>query len=184
MASQNDGMTVAILGTGAMGAGMARSLLRAGIEVTVWNRTAERARPLAADGATVATGPAEAVADAEIVVTMLFDTDSTLAIATEALPAMANGAIWVQSATIGIDGAARAVALAAEHQVAYLDVPVLGSKGPADQGTLVLLASGDPALRERCSRPSTRSGAGPSGWERTRGPDRGSSWCATRGSAR
>ncbi len=65
--------TVAVLGTGIMGTGMARSLLRAGHRVRVWNRTAVKAEPLAADGATVCATAAEAVADVDIVITMLFD---------------------------------------------------------------------------------------------------------------
>ena len=64
---------VAVLGTGTMGAGMARSMLRSGLDVTVWNRSRGRAEPLAADGAHVAGTAAEAVAGADAVVTMLWD---------------------------------------------------------------------------------------------------------------
>lgn len=69
-------MCVAVLGTGIMGAGMARSLLRAGHDVRVWNRDRDRAEPLAADGAAVAGGPEEAVGGADAAVTMLFDGDA------------------------------------------------------------------------------------------------------------
>ena len=134
---------------GAMGAGMAQSLLREDIEVTVWNRTVERSEPLADDGATVALDPTAAVADADVVVAMLFDAASTLELMTTVLPAMQQDAVFVQCATVGVDGAARTAALAAEHGVAFLDCPVLGTKAPAEQGKLVMLASGDPALRER-----------------------------------
>ena len=65
---------VAVLGTGIMGAGMARSLLRSGLDVTVWNRSSGRAGPLAADGAHVAGTAAEAVAGVDAVVTMLWET--------------------------------------------------------------------------------------------------------------
>ena len=142
-------MHVTVLGTGAMGAGMARSLLREGIEVTAWNRTAERSEPLADDGAFVALDPTAAVADADVVVAMLFDTAATLDVMATVLPAMKEGAVFVQCATVGLDGAARTASLAEEHGVAFLDCPVLGTKAPAEQGKLVMLASGDPALRDR-----------------------------------
>lgn len=140
---------VTVLGTGAMGAGMARSLLRDGFDVTVWNRTAERSEPLADDGATVALNPVAAVADADVVLAILFDAAATLDVMAAVLPAMREGAVFVQCATVGIDGADRTVALAADHGVAFLDCPVLGTKAPAEQGKLVMLASGDPALRDR-----------------------------------
>jgi 3-hydroxyisobutyrate dehydrogenase len=142
-------MQVTVLGTGAMGAGMAQSLLREGIDVTVWNRTVERSEPLADDGALVALDPTAAVADADIVVSMLFDTAATLDVMAKVLPIMQEGAVFVQCATVGLEGAAQTASLAAEHGVAFLDCPVMGTKGPAEQGKLVMLASGDPALRER-----------------------------------
>ena len=142
-------MRVTVLGTGAMGAGMARSLLREGIEVVVWNRTAERSQPLADDGAAVAVDPAAAVTDADVVVAMLFDAAATLDVMATVLPAMRRGAVFVQCATVGVQGAADTASLAAEQGVAFLDSPVLGTKAPAEQGKLVMLASGDPALRER-----------------------------------
>ncbi|WP_369832280.1 NAD(P)-dependent oxidoreductase [Mycobacterium sp. AT1] len=146
---QNGLMRVTVLGTGAMGAGMAQSLLRQDIEVTVWNRTVERSEPLADDGATVALDPTAAVADADVVVAMLFDAASTIELMATVLPAMKQDAVFVQCATVGVDGAAQTAAVAAEHGVAFLDCPVLGTKAPAEQGKLVMLASGDPALRER-----------------------------------
>jgi 3-hydroxyisobutyrate dehydrogenase len=71
-------MRVALLGAGTMGAGMARALLRAGLEVAVWNRSATKAAPLADDGATVGATPGEAVRGADVVLTMLYDVDSVL----------------------------------------------------------------------------------------------------------
>ncbi|MDX1874530.1 NAD(P)-dependent oxidoreductase [Mycolicibacterium sp. 120266] len=142
-------MRVAVLGTGAMGAGMAQSLLREGIDVVVWNRTPERAQRLADAGAEVALDPAAAVAGADVVVAILFDEAATLDVMTTALPAMPDHAVFVQCATIGIDGAAHAAAAAAEHNVAFLDCPVLGTKAPAEQGKLVMLASGDRSLLQR-----------------------------------
>jgi 3-hydroxyisobutyrate dehydrogenase len=142
-------MRVAVLGTGAMGAGMARSLLRADFEVVAWNRTVERAEPLADDGAVVALDPSAAVADAEVVLAMLFDTAATVDVMAKVLPHLRDDAVFVQCATVGVEGAARTASVAAEHGVAFLDCPVLGTKAPAEQGKLVMLASGDPDLRDR-----------------------------------
>ena len=140
--------TVTVLGTGIMGAGMARNLIGAGLDVTVWNRSPDRARPLADAGARIATDAAEAVAGADVVVTMLFDADSVAQVMEEALPAMAPDAVWVQTSTVGLEGTERLAALAARHDVAFLDAPVLGTKAPAEQGTLTVLVGGPSALRD------------------------------------
>jgi 3-hydroxyisobutyrate dehydrogenase len=92
---------VAVLGTGIMGAGMARSLARAGLDVAAWNRNPDKARPMADDGIAVAEKPEEAVAGAAVVVTMLFDAASVAEVMTGALQAMADGAVWVQTSTVG-----------------------------------------------------------------------------------
>ncbi|WP_433800805.1 NAD(P)-dependent oxidoreductase [Actinomycetospora sp. CA-084318] len=141
--------SVAVLGTGIMGAGMARSLLREGHEVTVWNRSTEKAKPLADDGATVAGSAAEAVAGADVVVTMLFDIEPVLAVMADAAGSMRDDAVWMQASTVGIDGTRRVEAFAAEHGIDVLDAPVLGTKAPAENGKLVILASGPSALREK-----------------------------------
>lgn len=134
-------MEVAVLGTGLMGTGMARSLLRAGHDVRVWNRTPDRAEPLRRDGATVARDPQDAVRDAHAVITMLFDADAVLDVVTGIdLP---DGCVWVQSSTIGIDGTRRVVELAQDRGLTVLDAPVLGTRGPAAEGALVVLVSGD-----------------------------------------
>jgi 3-hydroxyisobutyrate dehydrogenase len=134
-------MQVAVLGTGIMGAGMARSLLRAGHDVRVWNRTVARAQPLAEDGATVAGTPAGAVEGAEVVLVMLWDTPAVLDVLGAAAGA-APDAVWLQASTIGPDGM-REVA-AARPDLRLVDAPVLGTRGPAEQGTLVTLLSGAP----------------------------------------
>jgi 3-hydroxyisobutyrate dehydrogenase len=143
--------TVAVLGTGIMGAAMARNLLEAGMEVRVWNRTREKAEPLAGDGAGVADGPAEAAEGADFLVTMLADADAVEeAVGQDVLPALAEGAVWLQMSTIGPEGSERLEGRAAESGVAYVDAPVLGTKQPAEQGRLIVLASGPEGVRERC----------------------------------
>lgn len=140
-------MVVVVLGTGLMGAGMARSLLRAKLDVVVWNRNPAKARPLADEGAVVADDPKTAVADADVVLTMLFDAEATAAVMAEALPAVKHGAVWAQCGTVGLDGGERLAELAAQHGVRYVDAPVLGTRAPAEQGTLTILAAGPTDLR-------------------------------------
>ncbi len=144
-----DSPIVAVLGTGTMGAGMARSLHREGLTVRAWNRSADKAEPLAAEGIEVCTDAVTAVTGADVVITMLFDADSVLEVAADVAAALHADAIWVQSATIGLDGIARVEEFARSRSLTLLDAPVLGTKGPAEQGKLVVLASGDPALRDR-----------------------------------
>ena len=132
-----------------MGAGMVRSLRRADIDVNAWNRSRDKAEPLASVGARVCGSATEAVSDADVVVLMLFDTDAVLEVLGEALPAAEHGPVWVQSSTIGLEGTDRVAALASRHGAAFVDAPVLGTKQPAEQGSLVFLAAGAEELRDR-----------------------------------
>lgn len=140
--------SIALLGTGTMGAGMARSMLRARLPLTVWNRSVERAQPLAADGATVATTAVEAVRDADIVVTMLFDTAAVEQVMAPLMGDLKPGAVWVQSSTVGVAGIQHLHDLTAPHGTPFIDAPVVGTKQPAEQGTLTVLAAGHWGLRE------------------------------------
>jgi 3-hydroxyisobutyrate dehydrogenase len=141
-------MRITFLGTGIMGAPMARHLAEAGHEVTVWNRTADKARPLAEHGASVAEDPAAAATGAEVVVTMLTDGEAVEDVMGEAAPALAEGTIWWQASTVGVAGTEALVALAEDHGLTLVDAPVLGTKGPAEAGELVILASGPNAAIE------------------------------------
>lgn len=139
---------VAILGLGIMGSALARDAARAGINVTGWDRTAQRASALASDKVHTASTLEAAVHDADVVVTMVSDADAVLGImhAQGAFAAMKPGAAWIQMSTIGVDGTERASRLAATRpEIVFLDAPVSGSKGAAEQGKLVILASGDRA---------------------------------------
>jgi len=144
--------TVAVLGTGTMGAPMARNLASAGFAVRVWNRTREKAE--AVEGVEVADSPEGAASGAGAVITMLADASAVEEAMTGgegALPAL-DGAPWIQMSTIGLAGTERMKATAAEHEVAFVDAPVLGTKEPAEQAQLLVLASGpeDDDLRGRC----------------------------------
>lgn len=140
-------MRIAWLGTGIMGAPMARHVAQAGHDVTVWNRSREKALALAEDGAQVTDTPQEAVEGAEVVVTMLADGDAVEQVIREAQP---RDMIWWQAATVGISATERLAALATEWGVRYVDGPVLGTRGPAEEGKLVVVASGPPDAVERC----------------------------------
>jgi 3-hydroxyisobutyrate dehydrogenase len=161
-------LSVAVLGTGIMGAPMARNLAGAGLDVRAWNRTAEKARPLAEHGIAVADDVAEAVAGADVALTMLADADATLAVAERALGALDGEAIWLQCGTIGIAGTEHCAEMARRADVTFAEAPVLGTRQPAEQGALVVLAAGPHAALERCEsvfeaigQRTLRVGAGP-----------------------
>ncbi|WP_433219337.1 NAD(P)-dependent oxidoreductase [Dactylosporangium sp. CS-047395] len=142
-------MTLAVLGTGIMGAAIVRNWRKAGHEVRVWNRTRAHAEPLAADGAVVADSAAEAVTGADPVVTMLFDAGAVADVMRAAAPGLAPGTLWLQLSTVGADGADELAGLASELGLLYVDAPVLGTRGPAEQGQLHVLASGPAEVRGR-----------------------------------
>lgn len=135
-------MRTSVIGLGAIGTGMATSTLRAGIATTVWNRSPAKSEPLRALGADVAATAAEAVADADVVLVCLFDEASVREVLEGALPASPAPSVWLQTATVGPDGARRLHELAARHDRVLVDAPVLGTKKPAADGALTVLASG------------------------------------------
>jgi 3-hydroxyisobutyrate dehydrogenase len=140
---------VAVLGTGIMGSAMARNLLRAGLAVTVWDRSPEATAGLAREGARAAGSPAEAVRDADVVITMLPTADAVESVIFDGgvADAFADGCVWAQMGTIGVEATLRIRdRLAAQRPgVLFVDAPVSGSKGPAEAGQLLILASGPPA---------------------------------------
>ena len=139
--------SVALLGTGIMGAAMGRNMLRAGLPLRAWNRTIVKARTLEPDGAQVAQTPAEAVAGRQIIVTMLADADAVADAITAAAPGLHEGQIWAQVSTVGVTGADALARLAGQHGLVFVDAPVLGTRQPAEQGTLTVFASGPDAAR-------------------------------------
>lgn len=146
----SDSQPVAFLGAGGtMGLGMARNVARAGLQLLAWNRSREKAAALADDGARICETPTDAIAGAEVIVTMLSDADAVLATIGDALASARDGAVWAQMGTIGEDGTARCAELARERGVAFVDAPVLGTKQPAAEGKLVVMASGPDGQRER-----------------------------------
>jgi 3-hydroxyisobutyrate dehydrogenase len=136
----------AFLGLGIMGAGMAARLLAAGFEVALWNRSADKAEPLRALGGHVAATPAEAARGAQIVVSMLADDTVSRQVWTGpegALPAMAPGAVAVESSTLTGPWVRELAGLASARGVAFVEAPVTGSRDQAAQGTLRFLLGGE-----------------------------------------
>ena len=151
MAAETPGgnVNVAVLGIGIMGSAMARNLVSAGLRTTIWDRSSTATAPLADAGALVAASPAEAAREAQVVVTMLPTADVVTSVIFDggvagALPA---GAVWAQMGTIGLAETAGVSSRRGELRpdVMFVDAPVSGSKGPAEAGQLLILASGPPA---------------------------------------
>lgn len=142
-------MRLAFLGLGIMGEPMALNLVKAGFTVTVWNRSGGRTAALAAAGAAVAATAREAAAAADITFAMVSDPEAALAVVSGpdgAAAGLARGAGYVDMSTVD-----PAACLAVEAAVTAaggrcLEAPVSGSKGPAEQGTLVIMAAGDRTL--------------------------------------
>lgn len=145
------GDRVAVLGTGIMGSAMARNLIAAGLPTTVWDRSPEVTAPLAAVGAVAAGSARDAVADARTVITMLPTAEVVESVMFHdgAAQALAQGAVWAQMGTIGIGATREIVARLGEVRpdALFVDAPVSGSKGPAEAGQLLILASGPAAAQ-------------------------------------
>jgi 3-hydroxyisobutyrate dehydrogenase len=139
---------VTILGLGTMGAGMAANLLKAGFPLTVYNRTAAKAQPLADLGARAAATPAAAVKGASVVISMLADDHASREAWTGkegALAAVESGAVLVESSTVSPAWIVEFDGLAKQRGVELLDAPVTGSKVQAEGGQLTFLVGGSEA---------------------------------------
>ena len=143
---RSDGTGVAVIGTGIMGAAMASNLIAAGLPTTVWDRSPDATAPLADAGARVAASARDAVGDAQVVITMLPTTDvvTSVMFGDGVAGALADGAVWAQMGTIGVTATAEIAARLGKLRpgVLFVDAPVSGSRGPAQAGQLLILASG------------------------------------------
>lgn len=144
-------MKTGFVGLGSMGRPMATSLLRAGHELTVFNRTRSRAEELAGEGARVADSPAEAARAAEVLITMLADDHAVEEVTFNGvIGGLARGAIHVSMSTISVACSKR---LAAAHRAAgqcYIAAPVFGRPEAAAAAKLWVVAAGPPGEIERC----------------------------------
>lgn len=136
-------MQVTLLGTGLMGAPMARNLARAGFATTVWNRSAEKAEPLAGDGLRVAGSLADAVRGADIILSILSDGAVVRAVIDAALPDLAAGALWVDMSSTKPEEARDQAAVLGGVGVAHLDAPVSGGTKGAEAATLAIMVGGE-----------------------------------------
>jgi 3-hydroxyisobutyrate dehydrogenase len=145
--------TVAVIGAGIMGAAMTRNLVTAGVSTRVWDRSTATTGPLGDAGAVVAPSARDAVQDAGVVITMLPTADAVESVIFDGgvAGAFADGCAWAQMGTIGVEATLRfRDRLAAQRPgVLFVDAPVSGSKGPAEQGQLLVLASGPAAAAGR-----------------------------------
>jgi 3-hydroxyisobutyrate dehydrogenase-like beta-hydroxyacid dehydrogenase len=146
-------MKIAFIGLGRMGLGMARNLLRAGYTVAVFNRSREKAEALAASGARVASSPADACRDAEVVMTMVADDHAVeqIVFGNDGIAlAMENNCVHVSHSTISTALARKLTAEHAQRKQGYLSVPVFGRPEHADSKNLVVVAGGPSELVDRC----------------------------------
>ncbi len=149
--SPNPRPRVTVLGLGTMGDGMARRLLEEGFAVDVWNRSPAPAAALAEAGATTHADAAQAVADADVILTMLPTADavSEVVLGGAVLDTVRPGTTWAQMGTIGVEATEHLAAEVGRRRpdVAFVDAPVSGSREPARTGKLIILASGPDAAQ-------------------------------------
>ena len=158
MAQANDGnaAAVAVIGAGIMGSAMTRNLIAAGLDTRVWDRSPSVTAPLAEAGAVAAASARDAVRGAGVVITMLPTADVVEAVIFDGgvADAFEDGCVWAQMGTIGVEATLSIAArLAGQRPAAmFVDAPVSGSKGPAEQGQLLILASGPDAAASALRR--------------------------------
>ncbi|MBW4627355.1 MAG: NAD(P)-dependent oxidoreductase [Brasilonema octagenarum HA4186-MV1] len=136
---------IAYLGLGIMGSGMAANLLKAGYDVTVWNRNPESCKPLVEQGATQAQTPAKAVENAEAIVYCLANDNAVEEVVfgqDGILSNVRSGQIGIDMSTVHPDTSRRQAAAYAEKQVEFLDAPVFGSKNESAAGGLWIVVGG------------------------------------------
>jgi 3-hydroxyisobutyrate dehydrogenase len=133
-----------------MGLPIAGHIADGGMDVRAWNRTRDKAEPLAERGVEVLDTSAEAADGASILLTILSDADAVVStVGDGALAKPGDDAIWLQMSTIGIEGTERCAELAERHGLVLVDAPVVGTKKPAEEGKLTVLASGPDDVHER-----------------------------------
>jgi 3-hydroxyisobutyrate dehydrogenase len=145
--SQQGNVRVGLLGVGLMGSAMAGRLLDQGVAVTAWDRTPDHLHDLESRGADSAKEPADVVAGASAVITMLPTADVILEMVEPLLDAWNPETIWLQISSVGADEADQLTRVAEAHNVTIVDAPVSGSTHPAEEGQLTILASGPDSAR-------------------------------------
>jgi 2-hydroxy-3-oxopropionate reductase len=144
---------VGFVGLGLMGLPMARNILKAGYQLTVWNRTAAKAALLVAEGAEQAGSPAEVARRSDVVVTIVTDSPDVEAVAggeNGVLAGAGAGSVWIDMSTISPEVTRRLGAAAAERGVEALDAPVSGGPPGAEAGTLSIMVGGKQEVFDAC----------------------------------
>ena len=144
---------IGFIGLGTMGAAMATNLAKAGFPLTVWNRTASKTEPFARLGAKVAKGPAQLASDVDVVVTMVSqpkDIEQVVLSPDGVLDGLRAGSVLIDMSTVSPVTSRKLAGAVTTKQAEFLDAPVVGSKGPATEGALVILIGGLPSTLERC----------------------------------
>ncbi|MCB9640092.1 MAG: NAD(P)-dependent oxidoreductase [Myxococcales bacterium] len=137
------------LGLGIMGAAMARNLINAGMDITVWNRDPKKSEPLVELGATLGESPADVAASCDITIAMVSDPHAARAIAFGehgVIQGLSQGKGYVEMSTIDPETSQEIGEAVRAKDARYLEAPVSGSKKPAEDGTLVILAAGERSL--------------------------------------
>jgi 3-hydroxyisobutyrate dehydrogenase len=145
-------MMIALIGLGTMGRGMALQLLKAGLPLTVFNRTADRARPLMELGASVAASPRQAAKSADMVISIVADDDASHSVwlgPEGALSGARPDTLLIESSTLSTRWVEQLAAQAVDRGCQFLDAPVTGSKPQAESGQLVFMVGGDAAVLDR-----------------------------------
>ena len=143
---------VGFLGLGTMGAPMATNLAKAAFPLIVWNRTASKMEPLLRLGAKAGKGPVQVAAEADLVITMVSqpqDVEAVVLGPDGALAGLRSGSVLIDMSTVSPATSRKLAGAVTTKQAEFLDAPVVGSKGPATEGTLVILVGGLPTTLER-----------------------------------
>ncbi len=144
---------VGFVGLGTMGSAMASNLAKAGFPLVVWNRTASKTDPLLRLGAKAAKSPAHVAAEADVVITMVSqptDVEAVVLGPDGVLDGLKPRAVLIDMSTVSPSTSRKLAGAVTTKQAEFLDAPVVGSKGPAIEGTLVILVGGLPTTLERC----------------------------------
>lgn len=139
---------IAVLGIGIMGAAVARNLHRQGFVVHAWNRTPQAAQALEAEGIQVHAEAEQAVCGAQVIITLGKDGPAVLQAMQQAQDGFQPAAQWLQMATVGVEACDELQAFARARGLVFYDVPLLGTRQPAEQGQLVVLGAGSGSHRE------------------------------------
>lgn len=145
-------MKIGFVGLGIMGSAMAANLQKAGYRLTVWNRSADKCAVLEAGGAMRAASPRAVAECCDIVVSMMSNPAAVAAVRdgdNGIIAGLKSGAGFVDMSTVDVETAQTSARLAQERGALFLEAPVAGSRKPAEDATLTIMAAGDRSLYDR-----------------------------------